>query len=283
MEAAPEGAPEATPAKSELPHFESPPLSPGAAAPDSPTPASEPPAAKIRAAAANDVVNLEPAPALDAAPIQIASRRSVLRPRHKRNAMLAASVGFAAALGAVAGALITAGFSKPAQPDLALIEENKAMQQSIARLGKEIGTLKVSLEQTNKSANLELTRISERLSRAAAEVTGSLSKPQTVAVQPAPAPAPPPTPLPTPRPLPRVVAVEPPSNVLVDWTIWRVRNGSVFVAGHGRVFEAFIGASLPGLGAVQSVKRQDGRWSVQTPKGIIVSMRDAQRRYYDDD
>jgi hypothetical protein len=36
---------------------------------------------------------------------------------------------------------------------------------------------------------------------------------------------------------------------------------------------------LPGLGPVQSVKRQDGRWTVLTPKGIIVSLRD--RRYFE--
>jgi hypothetical protein len=32
---------------------------------------------------------------------------------------------------------------------------------------------------------------------------------------------------------------------------------------------------------VQSVKREDGRWVVLTPKGLIVSQRE--RRYWDDD
>jgi hypothetical protein len=31
---------------------------------------------------------------------------------------------------------------------------------------------------------------------------------------------------------------------------------------------------------VQSVKRENGRWMVVTPRGIIVSMRD--RRYFED-
>jgi hypothetical protein len=36
---------------------------------------------------------------------------------------------------------------------------------------------------------------------------------------------------------------------------------------------------LPGLGPVEQIKRQDGRWMVMTPKGMIVSQRD--RRYFD--
>jgi hypothetical protein len=31
---------------------------------------------------------------------------------------------------------------------------------------------------------------------------------------------------------------------------------------------------LPGLGSVEEIKRQNGRWVVMTPKGIIASMRD---------
>ena len=34
-----------------------------------------------------------------------------------------------------------------------------------------------------------------------------------------------------------------------------------------------------GLGPVEQIKRQDGRWVVVTPKGLIVSMRD--RRYFE--
>ena len=68
--------------------------------------------------------------------------------------------------------------------------------------------------------------------------------------------------------------------MVTGWTIHDFRNGYVFVESHGEVFQAQIGAPLPGLGPVQSVKRQDGRWMVLTPKGMIVSMRD--RRYFED-
>jgi hypothetical protein len=262
------GAPEPAQSKSELPSVESPPISPATETPaiatDTPAPAIEP------IAAAPPTVE----PITDAAPV--AKPRFVLRPRHKRYALLAASVTFAAALGAVVGALASGGFSAPARPDVAAIEENKAMQQSIARLGKEVTTLKASLEQANKSAHIQIAKISERLEHATAEVTGSISAPQTT--------APVLTPLPSPRPTPRIAAVEPPPparpSVVAGWTIRDTHNGYVYVENNGELYQVMLGAPLPGLGPVQSVKRQDGRWVVLTPKGIIVSMRD--RRYFEE-
>ena len=258
------GAPEPAQAKSELPSVESPPISPGTETPaiatDTPEPVIEP--------------IVVPAPAIepiaDTAPA--AKPRFVLRPRHKRYALLAASVTFAAVVGALAGG----GYSTPARPDVAAIEQNKAMQQSIDRLGKEVTTLKASLEQANKSAHIQIAKISERLEHATAEVTGSISAPQTT--------APVLTPLPSPRPTPRIAAVEPPPparpSVVARWTIRDTRNGYVYVKNHGELYQVVLGAPLPGLGPVQSVKRQDGRWMVLTPKGIIVSMHD--RRYFEE-
>jgi hypothetical protein len=262
MEAAPkpDGAPEVTPAKAELPSVESPPISPGtetsAIVTDTPAPAIEP------------IMTAEPAIEPMAATASAMWPRFVLRPRHRRYALLAASVTFAAALGAVVGALASGGFSTPvpAKPDLIAIEQNQAMQQSIALLGKEITTLKAGLEQANKSAHVQLAKISDRLDHATAEITGSIAAPQTT--------APVLTPLPASRPTPRIAAV------VLGWTIRDVRNGYVFVENHGEIFQVTLGAPLPGLGPVQSVKRQDGRWMVLTPKGIIVSMRD--RRYFEE-
>jgi len=108
-----------------------------------------------------------------------------------------------------------------------------------------------------------------------ASVTGSVSPPQTV--QPAPQASPP---LPAPRP--ETAAAEPPPprlTVLPDWSIRETRDGFVYVQGYGDVYQVVPGAPLPGLGPVEQIKRQDGRWLVVTPKGIIVSMRD--RRYFE--
>jgi len=286
--ATPESTPAAAPIKRELPEVESPSISPAVETPaiatDTPAPAVEPVVAQapvVEPVIAAPVVE----PAAQAAPVvepvaevtSIASHpRFVLRPRHKRYALLAASVTFAAALGAVVGALASGGFSAPARPDVAAVEENKAMQQSIARLGKEITTLKTSLDQANKTAHTQIAKISERLEHETTEVTGSISAPQTTAPVLAP--------LPVPRSAQRFAAVEPPPparpSVVAGWTIRDIRNGYVYVENHGELYQVVLGAPLPGLGPVQSVKRQDGRWVVLTPKGIIVSMRD--HRYFDD-
>ncbi|MGC2643297.1 MAG: hypothetical protein WA406_16480, partial [Pseudolabrys sp.] len=88
--------------------------------------------------------------------------RFIFRPRHKRHALLAASVAIAAAFGVLVGAATTGGFSGPKAVDVSA-EENKATQQSVARLAKEITNLKTSLDAASKSANSQIAKISERL------------------------------------------------------------------------------------------------------------------------
>ncbi len=194
-----------------------------------------------------------------------------MRPRHKRTALLAASVALAGAIGAIVGAVASGGFTTTApHADTAAIEQRQAMQKSISQLGKEVSTLKASLEAANKSAHAQIAKITERVERnASAElVTGSISPPQTVA------------PLPTPRPAPRIAAVEaqPTRPQLVQgWQAREARDGFVYAVNRGEAYQVVPGAPLPGLGPVESVKRQDGRWVVTTPKGIIVSMRDRRR------
>jgi hypothetical protein len=196
--------------------------------------------------------------------------RFAFRPRHKRYALLAASVAIAAVVGAVTGAATTGGFSKAPPVDVAAIEENKAMQQSVARLTKEITSLKATLDAANRSASSQIAKISERLSRETTNVTGSVP-PQTQAA--------PTGPLPAARPETAATAMQPRLSIVPDWTIHDTRDGFVYVQGHGDIYQVVPGAPLPGLGPVEQIKRQDGRWLVVTPKGIIVSMRD--RRYFE--
>jgi hypothetical protein len=195
----------------------------------------------------------------------------ILRPRHKRYALLAASVAIAAALGAIVGTAASGGFSKAPAIDVAAVEENKAMQQSVARLSKEIASLKTSLEAANRSASSQIAKISERLNRESANITASIPTQQQT--NPASAPLPPP------RPEAASIDSAPRMAILTDWSIRETRDGYVYVQGHGDIYQVVPGAPLPGLGPVEQIKRQDGRWLVVTPKGIIVSMRD--RRYFE--
>jgi hypothetical protein len=259
--------------QTELPLVDSPSLSPVASDVAS-DPVAETPAeleATPLASEAHIDNKEEPSGIPQAVPAQARWPQLRLRPRHRRHATLAASVAIASALGVLAGAAMTGGFSKPAAVDVAGLEESRAEQQSIARLSKDVAGLKASLEAANKSAHSQFAKISERLSRDSAEITGAITPPQTV---PAPAAAP----LPPVRPTPAAEAPRRPS-VITDWTIRETRDGFVYVQGHGDVYQVVLGAPLPGIGPVEQIKRQDGRWVVVTPKGIIVSMRD--RRYFE--
>jgi len=71
-----------------------------------------------------------------------------------------------------------------------------------------------------------------------------------------------------------VAAPQVPRSILRDWWISHARNGAVYVQGHGEIYRVVPGTPLPGLGSVEEIKRQNGRWMVMTPKGIIASMRD---------
>jgi hypothetical protein len=254
--------------KRELPTVESPSISPAKSESETEPVAAAEPSRDLVTIAAVPEAGIGPAPEPATPP------RFILRPRHKRHALLAASVAIAAAFGAVIGATATGSFGTPSpQTTIAAADERKAMEQSISRLAKEVTTLKTSLDTANKAAHAQFAKISERIERnASAElITGSISPPQTVA------------PLPTPRPAPRVAAVETqmPARqaVLQDWSIRDMRDGFVYVQGHGDIYQVVRGAPLPGLGPVESVTQRDGRWVVTTPKGIIVSLRD--RHYFE--
>jgi hypothetical protein len=254
--------------KSELPVVDSPSIDPAVSEPvvETVTPVHEPEVVPQT----TNIMDMIPPPAA----VSSGQSRFVLSPRRKRMALLAASVTFAAALGTVIGALTSGGFSAsaPQTPDVTAMEERKAMQQSIAHLSKQITTLKANIEAANKAASVRVAKVADRFEQTTeADITGSISTPQTV------------TPLPQPRPEPRIAAVETQApvrlQVVQGWTIRDARGGFVYVEGRGEIYQVEPGAPLPGVGIVESVKRQDGRWVVVTPKGIIVSMRD--RHYFE--
>jgi len=231
-------------AKSDLPAVESPPLSPAGEVVPLPAPRVEP--------------TIEPEPDETSAALPPAWRRR-MRARHRRQAVLAASVTIAACIGAVIGALAMSGMSTPT-PDKTALHEPEAMQQSITQLNKQIAALKADIDAGSKSARSQIAKISERLNHSSEpETTGSIAPLAAV-------------PTPTPRP-------DMHATVVHDWRIYNVRDGIVAVEGHGEIYEIGIGAPLPGLGPVEQIKRENGRWMVVTPHGLIVSQRD--RRFFE--
>jgi hypothetical protein len=224
----------------------------------------------------------------DAPEAQVKAPRFVARARHRRNAVLAAWVVVAGALGTIAGAVTSASINKPVpQIDVAAIKERQALHKSISHLSKEVAALKASLETTSRATHTQIAKINARLAAPPKpEITGSIKT--AAAVTPTPPTSPPAlrsppatlpvvmTPIPTPRPATRIAATENPArlSVVPDWTIRSGREGAILVDHHGELYQVVIGAVLPGLGPVEAIKRQDGRWMVVTPKGIIVSQRD---------
>lgn len=240
---APDGAAAASQSSDVLPTIESPPLSPGQEESAESEQAAEP---------ATEPVVMLPVK-VEAAPARPRLRFHV---RHKRYAILAASVIFAAALGTVAGHM-AGGRSGPA-PAAVGQAERQAMQNTIGKLTADIASLKAKLATADKSARSNIPKDNARIvSEPVPETTGSI---------PSEAIAPP---LPKPRP---ALAAHPP--VVHDWSIRFVRGGYAYVRGRGDTYEVVPGAPLPGLGPVQEVTRRHGRWVVVTPKGLIVSRRD---------
>jgi hypothetical protein len=72
-------------------------------------------------------------------------------------------------------------------------------------------------------------------------------------------------PLPAPKPaVARLPAVE-------GWVLRDVTNGGALIEGRGGLYEVYAGDPVPGLGRVDAIRKQDGRWVVVTSRGLVVS------------
>jgi hypothetical protein len=61
---------------------------------------------------------------------------------------------------------------------------------------------------------------------------------------------------------------------LQDWIVHDVQNGRALVESrYGGLFAVAAGSVLPGIGRVDTIKRQDGHWVVLTARGTITSAR----------
>ncbi|WP_309142468.1 hypothetical protein [Bradyrhizobium sp. sGM-13] len=210
----------------------------------------------------------------------------------RRIGAMAAVVALATVAGALGGALATTGIGKLMAGDSAVASaKDSALEASVARLDAEIGALKASLEQTSKTTSGQLNKASDRLDKvekAQAEPAAKLAKlsetvdklraaqasATTAAAAPAPAkdvtgsvpqqvaaaaPAAPPKPE-----VARLPTVE-------GWVLRDIGNGSALIESRRGMYEVYAGDPVPGLGRVDAIRKQDGRWVVVTSKGLIVA------------
>jgi len=219
----------------------------------------------------------EPAAAGGAAAVAAPARSS-------RFALLAASLALAAGLGAVVGSLSASGLAHfspvaAAAPKSGMAEAN-ALQAMKAELA-ELSALKASLDGTARNANGQFAKIVERLDRVEraqiepaakiahmAEAIDRLEK-KNVMVAASAAPE-------TTGAIPNKQPAAPaeaklPDKILENWVVQDVRRGRALVENsYGGVFAVAAGSVLPGLGVVESIKRQDGQWVVVTARGVIT-------------
>jgi hypothetical protein len=50
-----------------------------------------------------------------------------------------------------------------------------------------------------------------------------------------------------------------------------VGRGAALIESRKGLYEVYAGDAVPGLGRVDAIRRQDGRWVVVTTKGLIVA------------
>ena len=203
------------------------------------------------------------------------------RPRSTRFALLAASVAIAASFGAVAGSLGVAKLGPafngtpvavaPAKEHVA--DDVKALKDSVAQLRattKSLSDNLAALKTTVASSSAQSSKIAETLDHglekgqteqrkasttqsAAPETTGSVTQKQAA--------------------VPMVLG-DPPTTlkppIVQGWVLRRVYDGAALIEGRDGIIEVEPGIVAPGLGRIEGIKRQDGRWVVVTSRGLVV-------------
>jgi hypothetical protein len=217
----------------------------------------------------------------------------------RRFGAMAAVVALATVAGALGGALATAGIGKlmageSVQESTQASAKDSALEASVARLDAEIVALKAGLEHNSKTTTGQLNKASDRLDKVekaqaepaaklaklsetvdklraaqpttaaaapavAKDITGSIPQQVAAVTPPASAPAAPPKPE-----MARLPTVE-------GWILRDVANGSALIESRRGMYEVYAGDPIPGLGRVDAIRKQDGRWVVVTSKGLIVA------------
>ncbi|RJF70573.1 hypothetical protein [Rhodopseudomonas palustris] len=217
------------------------------------------------------------------------------RSHNKRQlALIAVAVVLAAFAGAAGGAFTNANLFHPGSSETATKAQTqaRALDEQVAKLQTEVAALKASVDQAAKSTSAQIGKATDRLEKIEkaqaepaqkiARLTETVEKLRTAqADKPAPAPA---APAPTqvasasqditgtvsPKPVPKPAEVS--RLPTVDgWVLRDVYDGGAVVVGREGTFEVYAGDPLPGLGRVDAIRRQDGRWVVVTSRGLIVA------------
>ena len=223
--------------------------------------------------------------------------------RGRRFAAMAAMLLLAVIAGAAGGALATTALSHPTETAAAAAPSIATLETSVGRIDADITALKAALERTSTAGLTQSSKTGDRLERiekaqaeaaarlaklgeavdklraagAAAtapvatatpkDVTGTVTTPAGAQALPAPQLHAPPA---------VVSAGTAPAEVgrlptIEGWVLRDVSRGVALIEGRSGLYEVFAGDPVPGLGRVDAIRKQDGRWVVVTSRGLIVA------------
>jgi hypothetical protein len=210
------------------------------------------------------------------------ARASLLRRR--RSMAMAAVVVVAAICGAAGGSLATFALGQYAATahavkTAAAVDETAPLKDAVARINADVNGIKADLDRAGKTRSAQLGKLGERLdkmeksqedtSTKVAKIGEAQEKADKLRTAAAAAP-------PAPETTGSITAAAAKTDAkktppIVDgWTLTRVSNGGAIIDGPMGLYEAYPGDPLPGLGRVDAVRYQDGRWVVVTQKGLII-------------
>lgn len=193
-----------------------------------------------------------------------------------RRMSIAAIVTIAAAVGAIGGSLATAGIGHYLKNDQTTVvaadaaaAQAKAMESAIAKINADIAALKGA----GAAQSAKIAERVEKLEKAQAEPAAKLARlSEAVDKLRAPAAAPAATAAPETTGSIKPTAAQPNRLPVVEgWTLREVFDGTATVVGRAGIFDVIPGDPLPGVGRVDAIRRQDGRWVVVTSRGLIVA------------
>jgi hypothetical protein len=199
--------------------------------------------------------------------------------RSSRFALLAASIALAAAFGSLVGSFSASGFAHfwPAAEARPNVTEASALPAIKAELA-ELAALKANLDSAIHNTSGQFAKIADRLDHVehaqidpAAKIAHIADTVDRLDKRGAAAPETTGTVGPS---QPSAAETKLSDRILQDWIVQDVRRGRALVLSRfGGVFDVSSGSVLPGLGRVETVKREDGQWVVVTARGTITSGR----------
>jgi hypothetical protein len=217
----------------------------------------------------------------------------------RRIAAMAAVVVLAAVAGAIGGAVVTAGLGHSNAGEAATAR-NAGLEAAVARIDADILALKASVEQNARLGVTQFNKTSDRLDKVEkaqaepatklAKLSDEVSKLRAAQAAAAAAPAQPAAAHASSggpkdvtgsvgQPAAAAASPAPTANAKVEvgrlptvegWVLRDVGRGSALIESRRGLYEVFAGDPIPGLGRVDAIRKQDGRWVVVTSKGLIV-------------